>query len=143
MVRRSLVFTAVMAATIAAGMTTSHGLRAQDQQGRVPTEKVTPLLTTILAGMGGREVNIVHVSVPPGFVTPKHFRPGYVFLYVLKGAVTIKMEGDPSIKLGPGDVFQETPGRPMVAKNLSSTHGVKAVVFQIGDTGKPLMVKAE
>jgi hypothetical protein len=31
----------------------------------------------------------------------------------------------------------------MQAWNKSSTHGVKLIVFQIGDEGKPLMVKVE
>ncbi len=142
MVKRSLIFIAVLAGAIAAGMAPSQGPRAQEQQ-QVPQEKVTPLLSTTLAGMEGKEVNIVHVSVPPGFVTPKHFHPGYVFLYVLKGAVTIEMEGDAPIKLGPGDVLEEAPGRSMVGKNLSSTHGAELVVFQIGDKGKPFTVEAK
>ena len=65
MVKRSLIFIAVLAGTIAAGMAPSQGPRAQEQQ--IPKEKVTPLLTTTLAGMEGKEVNIVHVSVPPGW----------------------------------------------------------------------------
>ncbi len=138
MVRRSLVFTAVLAATIAAGMAASQGLRAQQ-----PQEKTTPLLKTALAGMEGKEVTIVHINAPPGFVTPKHFHPGHVFIYVLKGAVTIKMEGDAPVKLGPGDVFQEAPGRTMVGKNLSTTHGAELLVFLIGDKGKPLTVEAK
>ena len=138
MVKRSFIFTAVLAGTVAAGMT----LRAQEQK-QGPQEKVTPLLTTTLAGMEGKEVNIVHVSVPPGFVTPKHFHPGYVFLYVLKGAVTIEMDGDAPIKLGPGDVLKEAPNRSMVGKNLSTTHGAELVVFQIGDKGKPFTVEAK
>ncbi len=143
MVRTPLIFAAVLAGTIAAGMATSQGLRAQGQQEQVPKEKITPLLKATLAGMEGKEVNIVHVSAPPGFVTPKHFHPGYVFLYVLEGAVTIKMEGDAPVKLGPGDVFQEAPGRSMVGQNLSTTHGAELVVFQIGDKGKPFTVEAK
>ena len=142
MVRTSLIFTAVLAGTIAAGMATSQGLRAQEQQEPVPKQKTTPLLKTTLAGMEGKEVIIVHISAPPGFVTAQHFHPGQVFVYVLEGAVTIEMEGDAPLKLGPGDVFQEPSGRSMVGKNLSSTHGAEFVVFQIGDKGKPLMVKA-
>lgn len=143
MTRTSLVFTAVLAATIAAGMATGHGLRAQERQKQVPQETVTPLLKTNLAGIEGKEVNIVHVSVSPGFVTEKHFHPGQLFIYVVEGTITIEMEGLAPLKLGPGDIFEEPPGRAMVGKNLSSTHGAKFVVFQIGDKGKPLMVKAK
>ena len=143
MVRTSLILSSVLAGTVAAGMATSQGLRAQGQQEQVPTEKITPLLKTTLAGMEGKEVSIVHISAPPGFVTAKHFHPGQVFIYVLEGAVTIEMEGDAPLKLGPGDILHELPGQSMVGKNLSSTHGAKIVVFHIGDKGKPLMVKVE
>ena len=143
MVGTSLIFSAVLVGTIAAGMATSQGLRAQEQQEQVPKEKITSLLKTTLAGTKGKEVNIVHISVPPGFVTEKHFHPGQLFIYVLEGAVTIEMEGDAPLKLGPGDVVEEPPGRSMVGKNLSSTHGAKLLVFQIGEKGKPLTVKAK
>ncbi len=42
-----------------------------------------------------------------------------------------------------GDVFQEPQGRTMRVRNLSTTDGVKFIVFQIGDAGKPLMIKAK
>ncbi len=141
MTRTSFIFTAVLAAAILAGMTAGQDLRA-DEAG-APKETVTPLLKTDVLGAEGKEVIIAHLSVPPGFATAKHFHPGQVFLYVLEGAVTIEMEGDAPLKLGPGDVLQEEPGRPMVGKNLSTTHGAKVIVFQIVDKGKPLMVKSE
>ena len=143
MIRTSFIFTAVLAAAILAGRATGLGLRAQESQKQVSEATITPLLKTAVAGVEGKEVIIAHINAPPGFVSAKHFHPGQVFIYVLEGAVTIEMEGDAPLKLGPGDVFKETPDRPMVGKNLSSTHGAKLVVFQIGDEGKPLMVKAE
>ena len=143
MVRTSLIFTVVLAGTIASGMATSKDLRAHEQEAQVPKATITPLLKTTLPGMEGKVVNIVHISAPPGFVTAKHFHPGHVFVYVLEGAITIEMEGDAPLKLGPGDVLQEAPEHSMVGKNLSSTHGAELLVFQIGDKGKPLTVKAE
>lgn len=141
--RTSLIFTAVLAATIAAGMVASQGLSAQEQKGPVVKAKITPLLKTPLAGVAGKEVSIAHISAPPGFVTPKHFHPGQVFIYVVEGSITIEMDGEAPIKLGPGDILEEPPGRTMVGKNLSSTNGAKLVVFQIGDKGKPLTVTAK
>ncbi len=139
--RRSLIFTAFLAATLTAGMATSQGLRAGEKQ--AVKETITPLLKTAVAGVEGKEVVILHLSAPPGFATAKHFHPGQVFVYILEGTITIEIEGDAPLKLGPGDVFQEPSGRSMVGKNLSSTHGAKFLVFQISDKGKPLMVKAE
>ncbi len=143
MVRPSLIFAAVLAGTIAAGMATGQGLRAHEQQKQSPKEKITSLLKTTLPGMECKEVNIVHISVHPGFETEKHFHTVHVFIYVQEGAVTIEMEGEAPIKLGPGDVLHEAPNRSMVGKYLSSTHGAELVVFQIGDKDKPLAVEAE
>ena len=136
---RTAHFHRCLAGTIAAGMP-SEGLRAQEQ---VPKAKITSLLKTTLAGMEGKEISIVHLSAPPGFATAKHYHPGQVFVYVVAGTATIEIEGDAPLKLGPGDVFEEPLGRSMVAKNLSTTHGAEIVLFQIGDKGKPLMVKVE
>lgn len=143
MVRRPLIFVAVLAVAIAAGMATSKGLRADEQPKQAPQEVVTPLLETPMAGVADKEVNILHISVSPGFVTARHYHPGQLFIYVLDGAVTIEVDGEAPVKLGPGDVFEEPPGRPMVGKNLSSTHGAKLLVVQIGDKGKPLMVETK
>ena len=46
MVRTPLIFAAVLAGTIAAGMATGQGLRAQGQQEQAPQEKITALLKT-------------------------------------------------------------------------------------------------
>ena len=143
MARTSFIFTAVLAGAIAVGMAASQSPRAHEEQAQAPKATVTPLLKTALAGVEGNEVNVVHLIAPPGFVTAKHFHPGDVFLYVLEGSVTIELEGAAPLKLGPGDILQEPPNVSMVGKNLSSTHGAELLVFQIGDTGKPLMVKSE
>ena len=142
MTSRSFIFAAVLVGTIAVGNATHHDLLAHEHKKKL-VEKVTPLLNTPLVGTKDKEVNILHVSVPPGFVTVKHLHPGQLFIYVLEGAVTIQVEGDAPVKLGPGDVMEEPPNQWMVGKNLSSTHGAKLVIFQIGAKGKPLQVDAK
>ncbi len=42
-----------------------------------------------------------------------------------------------------GEIYPEVPGNVMVGKNLSTTDATKIVVFQVGDEGKPMMIKAE
>ncbi len=143
MKRTSLVLSFALAAAIIVGAAASPNLHAQEQQEYISKAKSTPLLKTTLAGMKGKEVKIVHFAAPPGFVGEKHFHPGHVFIYILEGSLIVKMEGGAPRKLGPGDVFQEPQGRTMLTRILSSTHGVKLLVFQIGDEGKPLMIKAK
>lgn len=140
MMKVPFVFSAILMGAIAAGMTSGHSLQADESPNQVTNERVTPLLNTPLLGVEGKEVNILHIDVSPGFVTPKHYHPGQLFIYVVEGAVTIEVDGSAPIKLGPGDVLEEPPGKAMVGKNLSSTHGAKLVVFQIGDKGAPLTV---
>lgn len=136
--KTSLIFAAGLTAAIAAGLTDPAELRADS-----PQETVTPLLTVPLAGDESKEVRIFHISAPPGFETPKHFHPGQLFLYVVEGAITIDLEGEEPVKLGPGDVIAEHSGTNMVGRNPSSTHGAELIVFEIGNKGEPLQVKAQ
>ncbi len=104
--------------------------------------EVTKLLQGPLAGVEGKEVIIRHFAFPPGHVGGRHFHPGAVFVYVLEGALTIETEGKTQTVTA-GELYQEPLKRVMQPRNLSTTDGVKFVVFQVGDAGKPMMIKAE
>ena len=101
------------------------------------------LLKAPLAGVAGKEANVVLFDVGPGWKSAKHFHPGHVFVYVIRGSLTVEVEGQATRVVGPGNVFHELPDRNMVARNVSSTKGAKFVVFQIGDEGRPLTVAVE
>lgn len=132
------------AVAVIAGLTGMNGVYAQEQEEYVSKAKATKLLQTPLAEVEGKEVHIIHFSAPAGFEGGKHSHAGPAFVYILEGQLTIEVEGMEPVTLGPGDVYAEPAGgKTMQAFNKSSTHGVKIVVFQIGDEGKPLMVKAE
>ena len=95
-----------------------------------------------LAEVEGKEVVIIHFSLPPGFVGGKHFHPGPVFVYVLEGELTV--ETDAGIEtISAGKIYREELRQTMRGKNLSTTDAAKIVVFQVGDTGKPMMVKVK
>ncbi len=103
---------------------------------------VTELLKVPLAGVEGKVVIIKHFSLPPGFVGGKHFHPGPVFVYVLEGELTV--ETDAGIEtISAGKIYREELRQTMRGKNLSTTDAAKIVVFQVGDEGKPMMIKAE
>ncbi len=107
-----------------------------------PKAEVTKLLQVPLAGVEGKEVIIKHFSLPPGFVGGKHFHPGPVFVYVLEGELSV--ETDAGIEtISAGKLYREELRQTMVGKNLSTTDATKIVVFQVGDEGKPMMIKAE
>ena len=126
---------------VALGVFAFSGLEAAAQSEAKP--KIEALFEGPLAAVPGMNLMIKRFAVPPGFVGAKHFHPGQVFVYVLEGGITVEMGEDAPLILKPGDLFQEPLGRVMRGKNLSADDWAKFVVFQIGEAGKPMMVKAE
>ena len=135
MKRRSLALFAAVAALSFVG---AQGAAAHETK-----PAITKLLNTPLAGIAGQEANVVLFNVGPGWKISKHFHPGHVFVYMIRGSIKIEVEGQPVRVIGPGDVLHELPDRNMVANNISSTKGARFLVFQVGDIGKPLTVKVE
>ena len=42
-----------------------------------------------------------------------------------------------------GDLYAEDIDKAMVGKNLSASDDLEILVFQVGDIGKPMMIKVE
>ena len=135
MTRKSLALCAAVAAFLFVG---AQGAAAHETKPAVKS-----LLKTPLAGIAGKEANVVLFDVGPGWKIANHFHPGHVIVYMLQGSIKIEMEGEPVHVLGPGDLLHELPDRNMVVNNISSTEGAKFLVFQVGDIGEPLTVKVE
>ncbi len=133
--RRSLALFAAVAAFLFVG---AQGAAAHEIKPAVKT-----LLNAPLAGIAGKEANVVLFAVAPGWKIDNHSHPGHVFVYMLQGSIKIEVEGKPAKVIRPGDVLHEIPDRNMVANNISSTEGARFLVFQVGDIGKPLTVKVE
>ena len=96
-----------------------------------------------LAGIAGKEANVVRFAVGPGWSIGNHSHPGDIFVYMLEGSLKIEVDGEPARILKPGDLLYEIPNMNMRGNNVSSTHGAKSLVFQVGDIGEPLTVMAE
>ncbi len=129
---------ALFAAAIAFSLIGAQGAAAHEIK-----PAVTKLLNTPLAGIAGKEANVVLFAVGPGWTLGKHSHPGHIFVYMLEGSIKIEVEGEPTHVLSPGDLLYEVPGPNMVANNVSSTKGARFLVFQVGDIGEPLTVMAE
>ena len=113
------------------------------EQEYIPKAETTTLAEEPLAGVEGKTVIIKHFELPPGHVGGKHFHPGPVFVYVLEGELTIDTENIGPQTISEGELYQEPIGKAMQARNLSATEPTKIIVFQVGDEGKPMMIRTD
>jgi len=91
-----------------------------------------------LQGVYGKETTVKQFSIPPKFVGGKHMHPGPVFVYVLEGEFTVKLEGETKT-FRAGELYAEEINAPMVAKNISMSDDVELLVFQVGDIGQMMI----
>ena len=95
-----------------------------------------------LQGVPGKEMVVKHFALPAGFVGGKHLHPGPVFVYVLEGELTVALDGK-TRTFKAGELYPEEINAAMVARNLSATDDIELLVFQVGDIGKPMMIKVK
>lgn len=129
----------VLAGALSLGAAFSQDAQAAEYK---PKAVAKSLVEGPLAGVDGKTVIIKHFTLPAGYVGGKHFHPGPVFVYVLEGTLTVETDNG-TLKVSAGEVYQEIPRMVMRATNISASEPVKIVVFQVGDTGKPMMIKAK
>jgi len=126
----------VVTFTLALGITLGGvGTRYMDAQ--QPALKRTELLRTAIAEMEGKEAHIWVADISPGAMTGDHRHPTTRFVYVMEGAVTLELEGQPSRTYRAGEAFAEQPDIPHNFKNASAMPA-KALGFQISGRGQPL-----
>jgi quercetin dioxygenase-like cupin family protein len=104
--------------------------------------KITGLIQGTLPGVAGKTVIIKHFELPPGHVGGRHLHPGAVYVYILEGALTIETEGQ-TRTVSAGELYKEPLRRVMQSQEPEHRDGVKFVAFQVGDEGKPMMIKAK
>ena len=128
-------------ALVLAGALSLGGAFSQDAQAKdhKPKLVVKSLVKGPLAGVDGKEVIIAHLTIPAGFVFPKHFHPGALFVYVLEGTLRIQTEKG-TITISKGEVYQEVPREVMTAENMSASTSAKIIVFQVGEPGQPMTI---
>ena len=142
MKRTIVAVSLTVAAAIALGSFAIQSVGAAEKEYK-STAKVTALIQEALPGVAGKKVIIKRFELPPGYVGGKHFHPGPVYVYVVEGALTIETEGGGTQTVSAGGLYKEPLGQTMQARNLSTNDWTKIVVFQVGDEGKPMMIKAK
>ena len=129
----------VLASFMLMGIVIFPPANAQEYVPKVTKQK---LHQAPLPGAEGKEMVVVHFAIPPGYVGGKHMHPGPVFVYVLEGELTVVLDGETKT-FKAGEMYPEDMNTAMVGKNLSSSDDLEILVFQVGEIGKPMMVKVE
>jgi quercetin dioxygenase-like cupin family protein/uncharacterized membrane protein YphA (DoxX/SURF4 family) len=101
-------------------------------------QQVNTLLTKQLPEAPGKEIEVITVNYAPGAVDAIHRHDAHAVVYVLEGEVEMQVRGGTLRRLGPGQVFYESPEDVhTVSRNASKTKPAKFVVFFIKNEGAP------
>ena len=93
-------------------------------------QQVNTLLTKQLPEAPGKEIEVITVNYAPGAVDPIHRHDAHAVVYVLDGEVEMQVRGGTLSRLGPGQVFYESPEDVhTVSCNASKTKPAKVLGF--------------
>src|SRR5262245_52743953 len=101
------------------------------------------LLTKSLPEAPGKEIEVITVNYAPGASDAIHRHDAHAVVYVLEGVIEMQVRGATLQRLGPGQVFYESPEDVhTVSRNASKTKPAKFVVFFIKNEGAPILTPA-
>jgi quercetin dioxygenase-like cupin family protein len=105
-------------------------------------QQVNTLLTKRLPEAPGKEIEVITVNYAPGAVDAIHRHDAHAVVYVLDGEVEMQVRGRALRRLGPGEVFYESPKDVhTVSRNASQTKPAKFVVFFVKNEGAPILTR--
>jgi len=106
-------------------------------------QQVNTLFTKQLPEAPGKEIEVITVNYAPGAVDEIHRHDAVAVVYVLEGQVEMQVRGGKLQRLGPGQVFYESPENVhTVSRNASKTKPAKFVVFLIKNELAPILIPA-
>jgi quercetin dioxygenase-like cupin family protein len=104
-------------------------------------QQVSTLLAEKLPEMPGKEIEVITVDYAPGATDVIHRHDAHAVVYVLDGEIQMQVRGGALRRLGPGQVFYESPGDVhTVSRNASKTKPAKFVVFLIKNEEAPVLI---
>jgi quercetin dioxygenase-like cupin family protein len=113
--------------------------------GAVPAthaQHVTTLFTKPLPEAPGKEIEVITVHYAPGAVDAIHRHNAHTVVYVLEGQVEMQVRGGTLQRLGPGQIFYESPEDVhTVSRNASKTKPAKFLVFFIRNEREPILTR--
>ncbi|MCK9412614.1 MAG: cupin domain-containing protein [Prolixibacteraceae bacterium] len=112
---------------------------------------IIPILKTDTTSLGQKiiypstsnaEVTMLKITIPPGKTTGWHEHAIPVFAYVLKGTLTVELEGNKVLKFAENSSFSEVIHTAHRGINKESSDLVLLAIY-LGEKGKPLSVKIQ
>jgi len=105
---------------------------------------VVPLMKKDLADIPGKEMLMITVDYPPGYVGAIHRHDAHSAIYVLEGSVVMGVRGAKEVTLTQGQTFYEGPNDVhTVGRNASTTQPAKLVVLLLKKKGADVVLPAE
>jgi quercetin dioxygenase-like cupin family protein len=100
---------------------------------------VQDLRTELIPECPGHELNMITVEYPPGGGSKPHRHDAYVLVFVLEGALEMKVRGTPLVTVRAGESFVEHPEDVHeISRNASQTERAKFLVVALKPTAQPL-----
>src|SRR4051812_6785963 len=97
-----------------------------------PSEKVSVLQEKMLKNLPGKKAMMLTVDYAPGQSSIAHKHEGTAMAYVLEGAITSQVKGEPAVTYKAGQYWYEAAGSEhLVSKNASATQPAKLLVFMV------------
>ncbi len=104
---------------------------------------VTPLMKKVLADVPGKELLMISVEYPPGYVGEVHRHDAHSMIYVLEGSVVMQVRGGKEVTVNKGQTFYEGPNDiHTVGRNASKTETAKLVVVLLKKEGADVVLPA-
>lgn len=117
---------------------------ANADENRASGAVVQELRTELVSGYAGHELDMITVEYPPGGGSKPHRHNSYVLVYVLEGAVEMKLRGAPLVTVRAGESFVEHPEDVHeVSRNASQTERAKFLVVALKPIAQPLSMSVE
>lgn len=105
---------------------------------------VAPLMRKDLPDVPGKEMLMITVDYPPGYMGHVHRHDAHSIIYVLEGSVVMGVRGGKEVTLTPGQTFYEGPSDVhTVGRNASATQPAKLVVVLLKKKGVDVVLPAE
>jgi quercetin dioxygenase-like cupin family protein len=135
-----LLTTAVVAVVVGCGAPAAQP--QTDAASAHPSETLAPLFTQVLPNVPGKTFTSAIVTFPPAArAVPHRHGDAFVYAYVLEGAVSSQLEGQPAHVYHQGENWSEPPGAHHLATdNTSPTEPAKLLVVFIATTGEQLKI---